>query len=74
MFANDLLLFGRANSNAISKIKEMLESYEKWSNHQINFQKSIHFSRNVRQEKKEELLTMMEVQSMKKSEKYLDSH
>jgi hypothetical protein len=50
LFADDLLIFGRACNSEASCIKDCVEKYTRWSGQAINANKSsIHFSRNTLQ-------------------------
>jgi hypothetical protein len=48
LFADDLLIFGRATNTEAKCIRACMENYTRWSGQSINFSKSsIHFSRNT---------------------------
>lgn len=73
MFVDDLLFFGKINLQEVENLKTTLETYEKWSSQKVNYEKSaLHFSRNVTESRKTEILRFMGVQVMGKVDKYLD--
>lgn len=60
---------------SITKIKETLDTYAKWSGQKIKFEKSlIHLSRNMKHEMKEQLISAMGVNKMLNEGKYLGSN
>lgn len=75
MFADDLLLFGRANMYSITEIKQTLHTYEKWFGQKINYEKSsIHLSQNAKYEMKEQLISTMGINKMGSEDRYLGSN
>lgn len=62
MFADDLLIFCRANTIEVKKVKRCLNVYCTWSGQSINYAKSIiHFSCNTSDEMKHEILHKLEM-------------
>jgi hypothetical protein len=48
LFADDLLIFGRATNTEAKCIWTCMKNYTRWSGQSINFSKSsVHFSRNT---------------------------
>lgn len=71
-FADDSLLFCKANVDEWTRIQEILGSYEKASGQKLNRDKtSIFFSQNTKQETKEFILSISGVSSSTSYEKYL---
>ena len=71
-FADDCLLFCRANSTKCAKIQNILAWYEAALCQQVNSDKTTtFFSRNTFEEVQEELKVMLEVLVIKNYEKYL---
>ena len=72
LFADDSLLFFRANVASAQEIKEILQIYCKVSGQQVNMDKSsIHFAKGVPQSTKGEIMNLLEVHNMSLSDKYL---
>jgi ribonuclease HI len=71
-FADDSLLFCKANTLEWLHIQQILEMYEKASGQKLNMAKtSIFFSKNTRREVKEHILSIAGVGSTRRYEKYL---
>jgi hypothetical protein len=71
-FADDSLLFCKANIFEWIRIQEVLELYEKKSGQKLNRTKtSIFFSRNTRRGAKEHILSIAGINSTRRYEKYL---
>ena len=71
-FADDCLLFFRANSLECGKILQLLSWYEAVSGQKVNTEKTIaFFSRNTSEETKEALRVMLGVLVIKDYKKYL---
>jgi hypothetical protein len=71
-FADDSLLFCKANFNEWTNIQDILSVYEKASGQKVNREKtSIFFSRNTRVETKSYILEIARVNSTTQFEKYL---
>ena len=71
-FADDYLLFYRANSLECGKILQLLSWYEAVSGQKVNTEKTIaFFSRNTSEEAKEALRVMLGVLVIKDYKKYL---
>lgn len=59
-FADDSLLFSKANVFEWARIQELLELYEKASGHKLNREKTfIFFHRNTKREAKEYIISLM---------------
>ena len=72
LFADDSLLFFRANVASAQEIKEILQIYCKASGQQVNMDKSsIHFAKGVPRSTKGEIMNLLEVHNMSLSDKYL---
>lgn len=72
LFADDSLLFARANRRECSKIVEILNIYEAASGQKINYEKSeVSFSKGVCLSKQEELVELLSMQRVEKHQKYL---
>jgi hypothetical protein len=72
LFADDSLLFFRANRENALVIKEVLNTYCRASGQQINMDKSfIHFAKGVRQNIRDDIKSLLEVHNEALSEKYL---
>lgn len=71
-FADDSLLFCKANVDEWARIQEILGLYEQASGQKLNRDKtSIFFSRNTKQETKDFILSIVGVSSSTSYEKYL---
>jgi hypothetical protein len=71
LFADDSLLFFRANEENAVVVKEVLNVYCEASGQQINTDKSsIHFAQGVRQQSRDLIKGVMEVHNQALSEKY----
>ncbi|XP_055962295.1 uncharacterized protein LOC130015681 [Mercurialis annua] len=71
-FADDSLLFCKANSQECSLIKEILQVYSKASGQVINMEKSaLSFGKGTRPETREEIKSIFNVPEVKCHEKYL---
>lgn len=72
MFVDDVLIFGRVNSDSIMQVKNILQSFSSWSRQKINCEKSsILFSKLVTQNDCKSLASLMNLSSMKLDDKYL---
>ncbi|KAF5447348.1 hypothetical protein F2P56_032905 [Juglans regia] len=72
LFADDSLLFCKANSLEWSRMLHVLSTYEKASGQRLNKDKTaIHFSRNTSQENKDLILSTTGVHSAQSYERYL---
>ncbi|KAF5462683.1 hypothetical protein F2P56_018670 [Juglans regia] len=72
LFADDSLLFCKANSLEWSRMLHVLSTYEKASGQRLNKDKTaIHFSRNTSQENKDLILSIAGVRSAQSYERYL---
>jgi hypothetical protein len=72
LFADDSLLFFRANVASAHEIKEMLQIYCKVSGQQVNMDKSsVHFAKGVPQSTRGEIMNLLEIHIMSVSDKYL---
>jgi hypothetical protein len=71
-FADDSLLFCKANSVEWRRLTKILDKYEEASGQKLNKDKtSIFFSRNTSREKREEISHLSGLQATQKYEKYL---
>jgi hypothetical protein len=71
-FADDSLLFCKANSVEWRRLTKILDKYEAASGQKLNKEKtSIFFSRNTSAEKREEITRLSGLQATEKYEKYL---
>ncbi|OMO59710.1 reverse transcriptase [Corchorus capsularis] len=71
-FADDSLLFGKANSAESGKVKDYLRIYEECSGQKINFEKSVvFFSRNIAQSDRDRVKAIFAVGEQSIIEKYL---
>ena len=72
LFADDSLLFFRANRESAEEIKEVLNTYCQASGQRINMDKSsIHFAKGCRQSLREVIKDELDVHNESLSEKYL---
>ena len=72
LFADDSLLFARANTVEAERILKILHSYQRASGQVVNLDKSeASFSRNVRDEEKEMICNQMNVKTMMSHTRYL---
>jgi hypothetical protein len=71
-FADDSLLFCKANTFEWLQIQRILETYEKASGQKLNRGKtSIFFSKNTRREAKDHIISIAGINSTRRYEKYL---
>lgn len=72
LFADDSLLFFKANRESALVVKEILQVYCDASGQQINAEKSsIHFAKKCQQGVRDEIKSVLNVQNECLSEKYL---
>ena len=72
LFADDCLLFFRADRESAEEVKDVLGIYCRASGQQVNMEKSsIHFAKGCNQAIREEVMNIMDVHSEALSEKYL---
>jgi hypothetical protein len=72
LFADDSLLFFRADRESAEEIKDVLRVYCRASGHQVNMDKSsIHFAKGCNQTIRNQIKDIMEVHNEALSEKYL---
>jgi len=72
LFADDSLLFFRANAENAQEINDVMNIYCRASGQQINMDKSsIHFAKGVSNRTREEIKNILNVQNESLSEKYL---
>lgn len=72
MFADDLILFGNLDEMTIDTFRNILGTYALWSGQYENMQKSaIHFSKDVRSYRREEIANRLGVKQMQLTDKYL---
>ncbi|XP_021771467.1 uncharacterized protein LOC110735585 [Chenopodium quinoa] len=71
-FADDSILFSRANTNECSKIANILTTFESASGQKLNLSKSeVSFSKNVMLDKRKDICELLGVGEVEKHEKYL---
>lgn len=71
-FADDSLLFARTNANEASKVMDILHQYQLALGQIVNFDKSeASFCTNVKQDDKENIQTLMGINTVKKHIRYL---
>ncbi|XP_021762976.1 uncharacterized protein LOC110727703 [Chenopodium quinoa] len=71
-FADDSILFARATTEECSKIVSIISTYERASGQLINFDKSeVSFSKNVRADRRYEIISLLRVKQVSRHEKYL---
>lgn len=72
LFADDSFLFFRADQMETQAVKQLLIHYEELSGQSVNFNKSgIHFSSNVRRQKRDELSAILGVTKSLQNSNYL---
>ena len=72
LFADDSLLFARANRQECLEVVDLFNKYEEASGQKINYDKSeVSFSRGVNTEQKEELMRLLHMRQVDRHEKYL---
>ncbi|XP_021732105.1 uncharacterized protein LOC110698909 [Chenopodium quinoa] len=72
LFADDSLLFTRANRRECSNIVDILNQYEAASGQKINYEKSnVPFSKGVETEKKEEMIGILKMKQVERHGQYL---
>ncbi|XP_056695804.1 uncharacterized protein [Spinacia oleracea] len=72
LFADDILLFARANRRECQKIVDILNIYEAASGQKINYDKSeVSFSKGVCESRKGELLDILKMKQVDEHAKYL---
>ncbi|XP_021742857.1 uncharacterized protein LOC110708937 [Chenopodium quinoa] len=72
LFAYDSLLFARANRQECETIVDILNQYEVASGQKINYEKSeVSFSKGVRQEQKDEIMSALKMRQVDRHGKYL---
>ncbi|KAM6559171.1 hypothetical protein CsatA_028410 [Cannabis sativa] len=72
MFADDTILFTRANEKDAKGMVECLSTYEKWSGQSCSRHKSsVLFSKNLSSGKKDNLLSILNIQQVLGNEKHL---
>jgi N-dimethylarginine dimethylaminohydrolase len=72
LFADDSLLFLRANRESVEEIKDVLGLYYRASGQHVNMDKSfIHFAKGCSQVVKDQIMDLLEVHNEALSEKYL---
>lgn len=73
LFANDSLLFTRANRHEYQIIVDILNQYEVTSGKKINYEKSeVSFSKWVSKEQNEDLVRILNMKQVGRHEKYLE--
>lgn len=71
-FANDSLIFFKANEDDCATLKDIFISYKKASGQKINFDKSrVSFSKNISLHQQESLASVLNVERVDKHDTYL---
>lgn len=71
-FVDDSILFGTTTDEECRQFRRILNVYEQASGQKVNFQKnSVVFSNNVSEERQDEMATILEVQCVKKHDRYI---
>lgn len=71
-FADDSILFARANLQECSKIADIISMYERASGQKVNLSKTeVTFSKQVSPERRKEIIGALGVREVKKHGKYL---
>lgn len=74
MYADDLIIYSKANVMEARSVKDCLNLYSDWSGQRINWEKSeIHFSPNVRRPTKLQLIGLLHMKECSHKSKYLGS-
>lgn len=72
LFADDLMLFCRANCGEMLKLRHCLTTFAKWSSQMINYHKSyLHFSANMSSAAKANMADLMRLQQANLAGRYL---
>ncbi|KAM6588709.1 uncharacterized protein LOC115718119 [Cannabis sativa] len=72
MFADDTILFARANSNEANKLMACLSTYESWSGQSCSKSKSgVLFSKNMSIERKSDILGILNINQVNGDERHL---
>jgi hypothetical protein len=72
LFADDSLLFFRANTESAQEIHAVLQSYCNASGQQVNMEKSsIHFAKGCQESVRQQVMNILDVHNISLSEKYL---
>ncbi|KAJ9190643.1 hypothetical protein P3X46_001823 [Hevea brasiliensis] len=72
LFADDILLFGKASRREAERIKDLLATYSAATGQRVNFQKSsIFFSKGAPLNLKREIRDLLDMNEIRESEKYL---
>lgn len=72
LFANDVMLFSRANHIEVSNLNECMLTFAQWSGQVLNPHKSfLHFSHNVRPSLRSQLVEIMRIQAVDDPGPYL---
>lgn len=72
LFADDLMLFCRANSYEVLQLQRCLNTFTDWSGQKINYSKSfVHFSSNMTTDRREILSNLLRIQPANAPGKYL---
>ncbi|XP_060968321.1 uncharacterized protein LOC133035897 [Cannabis sativa] len=72
MFADDTILFARANNNEAEKLMECISTYEKWSGQSCSKPKSsVLFSKNITRRCKDQILGNLNIDQVRGEERHL---
>lgn len=74
MYANDLVIYCKANSSEANELKRCLELYCQWIGQRINWDKSdVHFSPNVSRADRSEICGLIHMRECLHTSKYFGS-
>ncbi|KAM6577644.1 hypothetical protein CsatB_029481 [Cannabis sativa] len=72
MFADDIILFGKASVKEAKSFLKCFEDYCAWSGQAVNYQKStVHFTQGVHNKKAEEITSILGMKRMNRDSMYL---
>uniref|UniRef100_A0A803PT25 Reverse transcriptase domain-containing protein n=1 Tax=Cannabis sativa TaxID=3483 RepID=A0A803PT25_CANSA len=72
MFADDIILFGKASVKEAKSFLNCLKEYCAWSGQAVNYQKStVHFTQGFLSKKAEDIMNILGMKRMKKDSMYL---
>lgn len=72
MYADDVVIYGKAKLQEVAVIIEILRQYTSWTRQELNFTKSsIHFSSNVNSRLRSQICRVLDMQECTRTCKYL---